>query len=257
MLAVVSPAKKLDFTPPDGAPDHTVPGFLDDTAALVKVARKLSRTQVKSLMDLSDGLADLNHARFQAFSSDAEPEGAKQAVLAFSGDTYVGLDAGTLSRKDLAWAQDHLRILSGLYGVLRPLDLIQPYRLEMGRKLANPRGEDLYAFWGEKLANALDAAVASHKAKVIVNLASGEYFKAANRKAIHARVVTPVFKEVAAGQARVLGLFAKRARGMMARHIVVNRIENPEKLKAFTDGGYAYQAAQSSADEWVFTRPKP
>lgn len=257
MLAVVSPAKKLDFAAPDMTTNHSTPAFRDDTATLAEVARKLARTQIKSLMELSDGLADLNHARFQSFSSRPDPDGAKQAVLAFSGDTYTGLDAASLDAADLAWAQDHLRILSGLYGVLRPLDLIQPYRLEMGRKLANPRGEDLYAFWGDKLAGALDAAVAGHPAPVVVNLASQEYFKAANAKAMKARIITPVFKEVAAGQSKVVGLFAKRARGMMARFIIVNRLEDPEALKTFTDGGYAYQKALSSADEWVFTRPKP
>lgn len=257
MLAVVSPAKKLDFSALDAVVAHSTPEFLDDTAALAKVARKLTRAQIKSLMELSDGLADLNHARFQAFSARPEPDGAKQAVLAFSGDTYTGLDAASLSAGDLAWAQDHLRILSGLYGVLRPLDLILPYRLEMGRKLANPRGEDLYAFWGDKLAGALDAAVVGHRAPVVVNLASQEYFKAANAKEMKTRVITPVFKEVAAGQSKVIGLFAKRARGMMARFIIVNRLEDPEALKTFSDGGYAYQDALSSPGEWVFTRPKP
>lgn len=261
MLAVISPAKKLNFSPmATGAATgagYSVPAFLDDTRTLAEVARGLSRRQIKALMELSDGLADLNHARFQAFSADAEPAGAKPAVLAFSGDTYTGLDAGGLDAADLAWAQDHLRILSGLYGVLRPLDLIQPYRLEMGRKLTNPRGEDLYAFWGETLAGALDAAVADHPAPVVVNLASQEYFKAANPKALAARVITPVFKEVASGQSKVIGLFAKRARGMMARFIITNRVEDPEVLKTFTAGGYAYQDALSSDDEWVFTRPKP
>lgn len=257
MLAVVSPAKKLDFSEPAVPLPHSQPGFLDDTRELVDVAKGLSRSQLKSLMQLSDKLADLNFERFKAFDPAAEPVGAKQAVLAFSGDTYTGLDANSLNADDLAWAQDHLRILSGLYGVLKPLDLIQPYRLEMGRKLTNPRGEDLYAFWDEKLAHALDGAVDGHAAPVVVNLASNEYFKAAKPKAMQARVITPVFKEVAAGQAKVIGLFAKRARGMMARYIITNRIEDPQDLKAFTDGGYAYQAALSSDDEWVFTRPKP
>lgn len=257
MLAVVSPAKKLDFAPAAPSLDHTVPGFLDDTAELVEVAQGLSRSQLKALMQLSDKLADLNFDRFKAFSDDAEPAGAKQAVLAFSGDTYTGLDAGSLDAADLAWAQDHLRILSGLYGTLRPLDLIQPYRLEMGRKLTNGRGEDLYAFWDNTLAAALDDAVAKHPAQVVVNLASNEYFKAARPKAMASRVITPVFKEVSAGASKVIGLFAKRARGMMARYIIVNRIEDPQDLKSFTDGGYTYQADQSGENEWVFTRPKP
>lgn len=257
MLAVISPAKKLDFTP--AAPDvpRTQPAFPDDTETLVETAQGLSKRQLQQLMKLSDKLAELNYARFQAFDTDPESTTAKQAALAFSGDTYTGLDAGSLDADDMAFAQDHLRILSGLYGVLKPLDAIQPYRLEMGRKLTNDRGEDLYAFWGTKLAGALDAAVADHDATVIVNLASNEYFKAANAKAMTARIITPVFKEVSADTSKVIGLFAKRARGMMARFIIQNRIENPEELKKFKDGGYRFQANQSSDDEWVFTRPKP
>lgn len=257
MLAVVSPAKKMDFDAADPALPASRPDFPEDTDILAETARGLSRSELQQLMKLSDKLAELNHQRFKAFSSTPGEDETKQAVLAFSGDTYTGLDAGTLDADDLAWAQDHLRILSGLYGVLKPLDRIQPYRLEMGRKLTNPRGGDLYAFWGTKLANALDAALESHQAPVVVNLASNEYFKAANAKAMKARVITPVFKEEQDGVLKMIGLFAKRARGMMARYIIVNRLEDPEGLKDFTEGGYKFQPGLSSDDEWVFVRPKP
>jgi len=193
----------------------------------------------------------------QAFGAPRRDETAKPAVLAFTGDTYIGFDAPTLSVEDLEWAQDHVRILSGLYGVLRPLDLIEPYRLEMGTKLDNPRGKDLYAFWKGRISTVLDAAVAGHAAPVIVNVASTEYFKAVDEKALKARVITPVFKEETGTASKVIGLMAKRARGMMARYIVTNRLDDPEALKDFREGGYTFRPEQSDANTWVFTRPKP
>ncbi|MBC8242375.1 MAG: YaaA family protein, partial [Alphaproteobacteria bacterium] len=212
MLAIVSPAKKLDFESRARAPSHplahTEPVFVDDAAQLVNSARKLSRAELQQLMKLSDSLTDLNYRRFKGYSPRPKPDQVKQAVMAFAGDTYTGLDAATLDDDDLAYAQDHLRIISGLYGLLRPLDMIQPYRLEMGRRLNNPRGADLYEFWGEKLAGAIDEIVGSHQANVVVNVASNEYFKAVRAKAMQARVITPVFKEIKNGEARVLGLFA-------------------------------------------------
>ena len=254
MLAIVSPAKKLDFSPLDRDLAATTPAFPDDTAALVKSAQKLSKAQLQQLMKLSDDLAELNFQRFKGFAAKPSADQVKQAALAFAGDTYTGLDAATLSDKDLNYAQDHLRILSGLYGLLRPLDLIQPYRLEMGKWLDNPRGGDLYDFWGDRLAEAIDDIVSTHKAKVVVNVASTEYFKAAREKALKARVITPVFKEIKNGEARVLGLFAKRARGALARYMIEHRIENPEGLKKFDTGGYAYRDELSDGDTWVFTR---
>lgn len=254
MLAIVSPAKKMDFDPLERPLPQTEPDFLDETSTLVKSAQKLSKSELQRLMKLSDSLADLNYQRFKGFSSKPTADQVKQAVMAFAGDTYVGLDAPTLSEDDLVYAQDHLRILSGLYGLLRPLDMIQPYRLEMGKRLDNPRGSDLYEFWDDRLAGAIDDIVAGHKASVVVNCASNEYFKAAKQKVLKARVITPVFKEIKNGEARVLGLFAKRARGSMARYLIQNRVEDPEGLKDFDTGGYAYRGDLSDGDTWVFTR---
>ncbi len=254
MLAIVSPAKKLDFEPLDRPLAHSDPVFLDDAAALVKSAQKLSRGELQQLMKLSDNLTDLNYQRFKGYATKPSPDQTKQAVMAFAGDTYTGLDAATLTDADLAYGQDHLRILSGLYGLLRPLDMIQPYRLEMGKRLSNPRGADLYEFWDNQLAETIDDIVAGHKAGVVINVASNEYFKAAREKVLKARVITPVFKEIKNGEARVLGLFAKRARGSMARYMIEHRIEYPEGLKAFDTGGYAYRDELSEGDSWVFTR---
>lgn len=256
MLAIVSPAKKLDFEDLAAPLPYTQPDFLDRAKTLVGVAKKLSRADLSRLMKLSEQLTELNFQRFKAFKPPFTTANAKQAVLAFSGDTYVGLDAGSLSEDDLVYAQDHLRILSGLYGVLRPLDLIQPYRLEMGSKLRNPEGGDLYDFWGEELADAIDDIVADHKEPVVINLASNEYFKATSPKTLKSRVITPVFKEIKDREAKVLGLFAKRARGMMARYMITKRIEKAKQLKTFKDGGYAYQDHLSNDDTWVFTRQR-
>ncbi len=256
MLVLLSPAKSLDFAPPSADIPASAPRLADDTARLAARARALSTADLKRLMGISDALADLNHARFQALGT-AEGEEAKQAALAFSGDTYTGLNAASLTAEDLAWAQDHLRILSGLYGVLRPLDRIEPYRLEMGTKLDTERGKDLYAFWKGRIGPCLDDDVAGHAHPVVVNCASTEYFKAAEAKTLKARVVTPVFQEEKDGKARVIGLMAKRARGMMARYVVRNRLEDPEALKAFDCAGYHFRPERSDADTWVFARPRP
>ncbi|WP_142850159.1 peroxide stress protein YaaA [Telmatospirillum sp. J64-1] len=254
MLALLSPAKKLDFDPPVLPLPHTQPAFLEETAILVETARGLSRADLSRLMDISPSLADMNYERFRSFSTPFTPQNAKQAVLAFAGDTYIGLEASTLGVEDLTWAQDHLGILSGLYGLLRPFDLIQPYRLEMGTRMANPRGNDLYDFWGARLAQAAEAAVAGHASPVIVNLASTEYFKAVGAKRLSVPLITPVFKEVKGGQAKVIGLMAKRARGMMARFMIENRIDEPEALKDFCASGYRFRADLSNGKEWVFLR---
>ena len=254
MLALVSPAKKLDFSALDRPLAHSEPAFADDTVKLVRAARRLGRGKLQRLMKLSDSLGELNYRRFRDFADEATPDNAKQAALAFAGDTYAGLDAASLDADDLDYAQSHLRILSGLYGLLRPLDLIQPYRLEMGRRLATRRGADLYGFWGDRLAKAIDAEVAGHPSPVVVNLASSEYFKAAQASSLGARVVTPVFKEEKNGAAKVIGFVAKHARGAMARHMITRRIETPDELKSFTEGGYGYRDELSDADTWVFTR---
>ncbi|WP_019644642.1 peroxide stress protein YaaA [Novispirillum itersonii] len=257
MLAVLSPAKNLDFTAADPALPHTLPDLAADTAELAGRTRSLTPADLRRLMDISDKLADLNHARFQVLGSAESRASAKQAALAFAGDTYIGLRAGEMSADDLGWAQNHLRILSGLYGALRPLDLMEPYRLEMGTKLDNPRGKDLYAFWKGRISAVLNAAVDGHAHPVIINLASSEYYKAADDGLLTRRVITPVFHEERDGKARVIGLMAKRARGMMARHIILNRLEDPEQLKDFSDGGYAFRPAESGDSVWVFARPQP
>jgi len=256
MLVLVSPAKKLDFKEMAAPITHSQPVFLDRSSVLVEHAKKLSQGELARLMKLSNKLTDLNFQRFKAFSPPFTVANSKQAALAFKGDTYIGLDAESLSEDDLIYAQDHLRILSGLYGMLRPLDLIQPYRLEMGSRLPNPKGEDLYEFWGDDLARAIDRTVAAHEEPVVINLASNEYFKAARSNTIDKRVITPIFKEVKDGVGKVLGLFAKRARGCMARYIIKNRVERSEDLKHFTGEGYEYKKELSSDDEWVFTRQR-
>lgn len=253
MLAVVSPAKKLDFSPAPADLPVSRPALMADTEELMAVARTLTRADIARLMKISPDLAELNYQRFQAFELPFSPDNAKPAALAFAGDTYVGLDAPSLTRDELIHAQDHLRILSGLYGLLRPLDLIQPYRLEMGTRLANGRGADLYAFWGGRLTEALNAAMAE-SGGVLVNLASEEYFKAVQVKGLKGRLICPVFKEVKLGQARIVGLMAKRARGMMARFIIRNRPTDPEYLKSFRDGGYIFRPELSDETRWEFTR---
>ena len=225
MLAVISPAKKLDFETTLPGLTPTTPRLVDDTATLAARARRLKRGEIARLMDLSEALTELNFQRYQALSDAPEEAATRPAVLAFAGDTYVGLDAPALSRDDLAHAQDHLRILSGLYGLLRPLDRIQPYRLEMGTRLSTRRGPDLYAFWGDRLARMLDQDLADHAAPIVVKLASLEYFKAVDMKALRASVLSCVFKEERGGTAKVISFAAKRARGAMARFMIVNRID--------------------------------
>jgi uncharacterized protein len=257
MLALISPAKKLDFETETTIADHTQPDFLDNSEDLVKSARRLSRAQLASTMKLSDKLTELNFRRFRDFSTPFDLGNAKQAALVFNGDTYVGLQAPEFNAKDMSFAQQHLRILSGLYGLLRPLDLIQPYRLEMGAKFRAPGGTDLYGFWDDQLSDAINTITAAHKDPSVINLASNEYFKAVKAKNLIGGVITPVFKEIKDGQARTLGMFAKRARGAMARFMIQKRLEKPAGLKKFTDGGYAYRDDLSDETSWVFTRPQP
>ena len=254
MLCVISPAKKLDFETEPRVARFTQPQFLSETKSLVKAVRRLGREKLKLTMKLSDKLADLNYQRFQAFSTPFTLGNAKQAALVFNGDTYAGLDAETLDDEDMAFAQDHLRILSGLYGVLRPLDLIQPYRLEMGARFQPPRGENLYGFWDKQLTKALNHTVRRHADPSVINLASTEYFKAVHAEGLDGPVITPVFKEVKSGMSRVIGMFAKRARGAMARYIIKNRLDSSHQLKSFCDGGYKFRPEQSDDATWVFTR---
>ena len=254
MLIFLSPAKSLDYKTPPHVADFTQPAFLDRSATLVRALRKLSPADIAKLMDLSDTLAFLNFNRFADWSQSFTPENAKQAVLAFDGDVYDGLAAKTLSAADLAFAQRHVRILSGLYGILRPLDLMQPYRLEMGTKFANAKGKDLYAFWGETLLDAINAELDAMARPVAVNLASEEYFKAAVGRKLRGEVIQPVFQDWSAGRYKIVSFFAKRARGLMTRYAVINRLEEPEGLKDFDVDGYAFAPAVSDEKSWVFRR---
>jgi len=257
MLAVLSPAKKLNFERPTPNLPTTTPILSEDIAVLAKQAARLSSKQLGKLMDISDKLADLNYQRFQDFSMPFEPVGSRPAAFAFAGDTYVGFDVEQLDSEDLQFAQDHLLILSGLYGLLRPMDLMQPYRLEMGTKLTNSRGKNLYEFWGSRITEKINETLEDHKEKTVVHLASQEYFKSIQRKQLRAQVITPVFLERKEGRSRTLFLFAKRARGMMARFAIQQRLDQAEGLKDFTEGGYQFQSEQSSADRWVFERDQP
>ena len=254
MLILLSPAKSLDYETPPVTDRHTLPQFVDESAALIDVLRPWTPAQIASLMDLSDALAQLNVARYAAWRPKFTAANSKQAVLAFNGDVYEGLSAATLSPAQLDWAQDHLRILSGLYGILRPLDWMQPYRLEMGTRLPNPRGKDLYAWWGDRLAEHLNGELAASGDHVIVNLASQEYFKAVKRKALKARVVDCVFEDWKGGAWKVISFHAKRARGLMARYIVEHRLQDVSALTAFDVEGYAHAADASAADRLVFRR---
>jgi len=254
MLALLSPAKKLNFDRDNVPEAHTELQFKSDITELLKTAKSQKSSDLKRLMKISDDLSELNFQRFQSMSFPFTPENAKQAAYAFNGDTYSGLDIGTLEKDDIAFAQDHVRILSGLYGLVRPLDLIQPYRLEMGTRIANTRGKNLYEFWNEKIAVALNTELKTHKSSVIINLASTEYFKAVPKKALTYPVITPVFKEVKGGEAKVIGFSAKRARGMMARYISQNRIDNPEALKKFDLAGYKFMPNLSTETELQFHR---
>lgn len=255
MLFLLSPAKSLDYETPVGDMPATRPQFVEQSAALIGVLRQKSPQQIAELMHLSDALAALNVARYQAWSSRFTVRNSKQAVLAFNGDVYEGLNAKTLATQDLAWAQDHLCILSGLYGVLRPLDRLQPYRLEMGTALATPRGKNLYQFWGAQISEYLNTRLAADTTPVVINLASQEYFKAVDRKVLKARVIECVFEELRHGQYKVISFMAKRARGLMARFATTHRIATPGKLQAFNLEGYAYDAAASRPDRLVFRRP--
>lgn len=254
MLTVLSPAKTLDYDTAPITQTSTVPRFMDQSALLVDDARGLNPEDISALMGVSEQIAHLNHERFMNWQAESTKDNAKQAVLAFKGDVYTGLRAETLSEDDLTFAQDRLRILSGLYGLLRPLDLMQPYRLEMGLKFANQRGKNLYEFWGEQLTDTLNHDLASANTSILINLASNEYFKAVKPKLLNADVITPQFKDLKNGQYKMISFFAKKARGIMARYIIDNRITEPEALKSFSEAGYYYSEAESKGDQWVFLR---
>ena len=254
MLIVISPAKTLDFETPPKVPTFTIPDFLDDSAELIDELRSYEPYRLGDLMGISPKLADLNSNRYHNWSLPFNAGNAKQSVLAFKGDVYAGLDADNLDADDLQFAQAHLRILSGLYGVLKPLDLMQPYRLEMGTKLKNRRGKDLYDFWDDRINQSLNDELAGQDSPVLVNLASNEYFKSVQAESLNARIVTPTFREARNGDYKFISFTAKKARGLMSRYIIRNRLAEPDDLRGFDLEGYRYNDALSDTDSPVFTR---
>ena len=254
MLILVSPAKTLDFDTAPRTQTHTQPDFLKESRVLMKGLKGLAPQDLSKLMGISDKLAALNVARFQSWKTPFSLKNAKQAALAFKGDVYTGLDAETLTDQHDEYAQQHLRILSGLYGLLRPLDLIQPYRLEMGVGFNNAKGKDLYAFWDEKITQQLNKELEQQQSDVVINLASNEYFKAVKPKQLNARVITPIFKDAKNGQYKIISFYAKKARGLMARYIIEKGLQEPNAIKRFKVAGYRYNKDLSAGDNWVFTR---
>jgi len=257
MLITLSPSKGQDFESPVLTKKYSRPADLKDSELLIKELRKIKSGKLQELMDVSSNIAELNVGRYQTFKTPFTTKNARQALLAFKGDVYGGIDTENFSADDFDYAQDHLRILSGLYGCLRPLDLIQPYRLEMKTKLKNPRGDNLYQFWGEDITNSLNRALKKQQQPVLVNLASNEYFKSVKPKLLEGELLNINFKETKNGKTRVVAIFAKRARGMMADYIIRNRIESPAGIKKFRKGGYRYAKELSDDKQWTFERPQP
>lgn len=254
MLIVISPAKTLDYSSPLTTTRYSQPELIEQSKLLIEQCRQLSMQEVAALMKVSDKIAGLNVARFAEWSEQFTQDNARPALLAFKGDVYTGLEAETLDEQGIDYAQSHLRILSGLYGLLKPLDLMQPYRLEMGTKLVNPRGANLYQFWGNIITQALQQALEQQGDDILVNLASNEYFKAVKQRELKAQVITPVFKDCKNGQYKVISFYAKKARGMMARYILDKRISTVEELKGFDSAGYYFDPAESTASDLVFKR---
>jgi cytoplasmic iron level regulating protein YaaA (DUF328/UPF0246 family) len=254
MLIVISPAKKLDYSSPVTAKNHSQPALLDHSAELLQGLKKLSPQDVCALMGLSDNLGALNYERFQAWDRPFTEDNAKPAILAFKGDVYKGLDAESMTENQLEWAQDHLRILSGLYGLLRPMDLMQPYRLEMGTKFANQRGNDLYQFWGNIITDEINSLLSNAKSPVLLNLASNEYFKSVQQKNIAGRIVTPVFMDKKGDKYKIISFYAKKARGLMSAFIIKNKITAVDGIKKFNVDGYSFNSAMTDGDSWVFIR---
>lgn len=254
MLIVLSPAKTLDYESRIKTGKFTLPDFLDDSQLLINNLQKLSEKRLQGLMNISEDLAELNRDRYASWSLPFTPDNARQAVLAFKGDVYTGIEADKLNSKDLSWAQNHLRILSGLYGLLRPLDLMQPYRLEMGTSLKTKRGKNLYAYWDGRITEALNEQLARIRADTLINLASNEYFKAVKPKQVSGRIISPAFRDWSNGQYRMIGFFAKKARGRMASWIIRNRIDDTEQLHNFAEDEYRFSQEASEPDRPVFIR---
>lgn len=254
MLAILSPAKTLDYETPLTINKSTQPDFNSESQELISTLREFAPAEISSLMKISDNLAELNHRRYAEWQTQADTANARPAIFAFKGDVYQGLDAQTLAARDVNFAQKHLRVLSGLHGLLRPLDLIQPYRLEMGTRLTTRRGSNLYQFWGDKITNSINQALAQQTSKVLVNLASNEYYQVIQPERIEGRILTINFKELRDGKYRFVSFSAKKARGLMARYMIDKRIIRPNQLRQFDVDGYAFNEALSSDDEWIFTR---
>ena len=254
MLAIISPAKSLDFETPPVIRKHSTPDFLNESKVLIEELRHFGPADISKLMGISAKLGDLNYRRYAQWSTPFSPSNAKQAALAFTGDVYMGLEGWNFDARDFNFAQQHLRILSGLYGLLRPLDLIQPYRLEMGTGLPTAKGSDLYAFWGDKLTRSVNKAIKDQGQPILVNLASKEYFAALQPDAIDARIITPTFRDLKNGRYKFLSFFAKKARGLMASYLIRERVKTVKALKAFNCAGYHYSEEQSRGDNWVFLR---
>jgi cytoplasmic iron level regulating protein YaaA (DUF328/UPF0246 family) len=254
MLLLISPAKTLDYETPVTTQLKSEPEFTDRAETLINNLRDYAPQYIAELMKLSDKLASLNVARYQSWVKEHNEANAKQALLAFKGDVYTGLDAESFDDEDYQFAQNHLRILSGLYGLLKPMDLMQPYRLEMGTKLQNEAGKNLYSYWGSTITDRLNNELDDEQTPVVVNLASNEYFKSVQPKALNARLISPEFKDLKNGQYKIISFYAKKARGLMTRYAIKNRIENPEELKQFDLEGYRFNASMSEGDKWVFTR---
>lgn len=257
MLTLISPAKTLDYETPLATDRHTEPRFLEHSAELIEQLRTLAVQDIADLMKLSDKLSSLNVARYESWERQHTLENARPAVLAFKGDVYTGLEAENFSAEDFEFAQNHLRILSGLYGVLRPLDLLEPYRLEMGTKLKNKRGDNLYQYWGNIITESLQAELNEQENPVLVNLASNEYYKSVKPKSLDCQIITPDFKDLKNGQYKIISFYAKKARGLMSRYIIENRIDNPEALKDFDLEGYYFSPEQSEGNKWIFLRDEP
>ena len=254
MLIVVSPAKTLDYETPSKTKVFTQPDYLSNSQELITRLRDMQPHEIASLMKVSDKIAGLNFERYQSWNKKFTVKNAKQSVLAFKGDVYTGLNAESFNAKDFSFAQKHLRVLSGLYGLLRPLDLMQPYRLEMGTKLDTDHGKNLYEFWGSTITEGLNAQLKKIKSDTLINLASNEYFKAVKTKELNAEIVTPAFKEFKNGDYKMISFFAKKARGMLSRYIIQHQLSDPEDIKTFTDDGYKFNKKLSKGNTWVFTR---
>jgi len=254
MLMIISPAKTLDFEHPSPTSDHTIPDSLERSQELINILNRMDSFELAELMKISMKLADLNSSRFRNWQTPFTPDNAKQALFAFRGDVYTGLDADTLKPDEIAFTQKHLRILSGLYGLLRPLDLMQAYRLEMGTKLSNRHGHNLYDFWGSAITELLNKAVAAQGDNILINLASNEYFKSVHTQALDAEIITPIFKEKRGNSYKIISFSAKKARGIMCRYIINNQITVPDRVKGFDMDDYAFNEGLSSGNNWVFTR---